>query len=1096
MTLYQRKLYTLLVRSGLLTNTSPYSDRIPCLSNCGSNLSELEEIRCMAEEISKASDRVNFENLSRTTFNTADPVSVRHLISGQHRTVENLPPLSDAIIDRLNTVAGNDARKAFWWLWRFYPEYLAAQQSDALLYPADRLIPDCPLHSYNSTVSAIAGAIPQDYAEEDADKHPYLLLFTFSPVQEFIKSSRKFLDFWAGSYLLHYLSARLCWYIARVYGPDAVITPSLWSQEIIDALIAKQYPNFQTDFAHFQQDGSNPASRFQDRKSTSLSTAGFPNVITAIVPGKVAAQKLGSKLGKHLNKQWQKIALKVRSEIRESVIDYLNDESKQDKIEDLLAELARSEGILDSPDNPNRHELEQWKKESSWEWRKLWDAQIDRTWEPYWTAVPLGHPERTFSITGQENVRSGDRDRIWIQDQETIAPSRNDQPTPTEAEDFAYTKLNIGTWWANSQSRLGQAIQAVKNTRNWRIPAAPGDRSTISGQFSAVHPQLRYGTHQPRGESVVRDLREGAGVSSGSMQLFWQLMALVYPGLFNGSEKLNALELTKRMAWQYGGVAKSLGINLERLRITLELDAEDAKAIGGRTITTSSDLNYDRLIRFPNLSSIASARFVHDNLPLARQYWRELAQLIKTELPEYREKFGAKTRGRAFNIPQVDRFINPKGRDGQDYNGVMFSSKWLAEDMGLQKEHLTTLRGLVKEAHTKCRFGDSSPADWWAIIVADGDGMGKYVSGSKLKRYQEYLNLDVLNSQPANFNELLETRKRMGPATHVGLNRALLDFSNRLVPYLTEQRFCGKVVYSGGDDVLAVLPLADLPEYLLSLRAAWCGDVDPYTGEDPNIRFLADGGYWQPQAKAGKLCGLPNRPLFTMGEGATMSAGIVIAHKSVPLPTVLESLWSAEKDRAKEMKRANLPQRVCEELLILGLALRALAHHLIARVIFAMLTNYQTAIPPKDGFCFRVIYGGGNVLESSMKGHLLSDWWKFISYPNPDKLAPVLYRLAEELPTHAALTESERLLTKAAKIIINSRDEPLPQAVQDALRDWLNNWEDWAYRVDMNWQKLRKQKPEEPQPVGCSIQDLAKLLRFSAFWLDKMAQQNSWGQVR
>ncbi|MEG3861089.1 type III-B CRISPR-associated protein Cas10/Cmr2 [Microcoleus sp. herbarium12] len=1028
----------------------------------------MEEIRCRAEEISKASDRVNFENLSQTTFNTADPVSVRHLISGQHRTVKNLPQLSDSIIDRLNAVAGNDARKAFWWLWRFYPQYLTQQQPDALLYPADRLIPDCPLHSYNSTVSAIAGAIPQDYVEEDADKHPYLLLFTFSPVQEFIKSSRKFLDFWAGSYLLHYLSARLCWYIARVYGPDAVITPSLWSQEIIDALIAKQYPNFQTDFAHFQG-GSNPASRFQDRTSTSLSTAGFPNVITAIVPGKVAAEKLGAKLGQHLNKQWRKIALKVRSDIRHSVIDYLNDESKQDKIEELIVELAISEGILDSPDNPNRHELEQWKKESSWEWRKLWEAQIDCTWEPYWTAVPLGHPERTFSITGQENVPSGDRDRIWIQDQETIAPSRNDQPTPTEAEDFAYTELNIGTWWANSQSRLGQAIQAVKNTRNWRIPAAPGERSTISGQFSAVHPQLRYGTHQPRRESAVRDLREGAGMSSGSMQLFWQLMALVYPGLFNGSEKLNALELTKRMAWQYGGVAKSLGIKIEKLKITFELDEEDTEAMGYQTITTSTDINYDRLIRFPNLSSIASARFVRDNLSLARRYWREIAKLIQTKLPKDTDKFGSKTRGKAFNIPQVDRFINPNNRDGQDYNGVMFSSKWLAEDMGLEKEHLTTLRGLVKEAHKKCGFGDSSPADWWTIIVADGDGMGKYVNGSKLKPYQEYLNLDVLNSQPAaKFNELLETRKRMGPATHVGLNRALLDFSNRIVPYLTEQRFCGKVVYSGGDDVLAVLPLADLPEYLLSLRAAWCGGQDPYTEKDPKISFTATGGYWEPNPKNdtqnSNFCGLQNRPLFTMGEGATMSAGIVIAHKSVPLPTVLESLWSAEKDCAKEMQGATI--------------------------------SHNEKIEPKDGLCFRVIYGGGNVLEATMKGHLLSQWWEFVSSEEPNNLAPVLYRLAEELPTHAALTESDRLLTKAAKVIINSRDESLPQPVQDALCDWLNNWEDWAYRVDMNWQQLRKQKPEEPQPVGCSIQDLAKLLRFSAFWLDKMAQQNSWGQVR
>jgi CRISPR-associated protein Cmr2 len=74
---------------------------------------------------------------------TSIPIEVRHLISGQRRTVGNLPQLGGEMIDRLNAVAGNDenaAKKAFWWLWRFYPEYLAQQQPDALLYPADRLI--------------------------------------------------------------------------------------------------------------------------------------------------------------------------------------------------------------------------------------------------------------------------------------------------------------------------------------------------------------------------------------------------------------------------------------------------------------------------------------------------------------------------------------------------------------------------------------------------------------------------------------------------------------------------------------------------------------------------------------------------------------------------------------------------------------------------------------------------------------------------------------------------------------------------------------------------------------------------------------------
>ncbi|MGL4498161.1 MAG: type III-B CRISPR-associated protein Cas10/Cmr2 [Planktothrix sp.] len=1038
---YHRKLYALLYQLGLLPGgrgcvavdcLRPYAEELEVWwHNQGT----------LIENLSKASDRVTLDHLAITLPGS----QVSHLISGQWQNVGREPGLSPELITHLNLVAESNARKAFWWLWRFYPEFLLAGQTDALLFPADRFIPDCPKHSYYSTVSAIAGAIPPNGEETDPDKHPYLLLFTFSPVQEFIKSSRKFLDFWAGSYLLHYLSARLCWSIARIYGPDSVITPSLWSQEIIDAMLVKFYPNFAETF-HTVGDTRTPVQRFEQQTSTSLSTAGFPNVITAIVPGKLAAEKLGKQLSQHLTTLWCRIAYQVRDEIRSSTLAYLNDSRHQEKLEELVKEFAQSEKLSKNPDNPNRQDLEKWKTQSCWEWNKLWQAQTYYTWEPYWTAVPLGNPTKPLFI---ESPQLSPFDAEWIKAQEEIAPSRHQQPTPTDAENLAYEKLNVGTWWANVQSRLGQGIQAFKNTRLWQIPAAPGERSTLSGQFSALHPSLNYGIRELQSGHIV-DYREGAGVSSGSMQLFWQLMVLVYPGLFNGSEKLNALELTKRMAWVYGGVAKSLGIHLE-----------------GELCKASYKRDYEKFVRFPNLSSIAAGRFAADHPELVRSYWRNLAYSI-TQTQEFgnteKKEFFVKTL-RRFQVPKTDAAIDLQIK--KRYNGVMFSSKWLADDMGLNKNpsdssnnRLTKLRGLVTKAHKDCGFGDSSPSDWWAIAVADGDDMGKYVSGTKLNPYRDYIDRDYIDTDTIRerlpeFDQLLETRKRMGPATHIGLNRALLDFSNRIVPYLTEKRFCGKVVYSGGDDVLAVLPLADLPGFLRSLRAAWCG------GEDPDNEFQSRGGYWHPHPN---LVGLPNRPLFTMGEGATMSVGIVVAHKSVPLPTVLEYLWSAEKERAKEMKGAYISR-----------------------------DGTFKKIPPKDGLCFRVIYGSGNVLEASMKGHLLKKWWEFIeSKVPPDKLSPVLYRLAEQLPLHSCLTQSDRLISKAAQVIVNSRDEPLPKNTQDTLNLWLNAWEEWAYAVDTQWQKELNYKSNQPQPIGCSLQDLAKLLRFTAFWLDKMAQQNTW----
>lgn len=990
-----------------INSTNFYFSKLCALVEDKSILQQLqsihpEELQGQIEElplqIASSSDRVNLGEAQGTNIN-----SVKHPISGQTRNItsQDLRPEIPAEI-----TSETDIEKLFWWFWRFYPELIRQNQNDFFLYPAHSILPDCPLHSYKSTVSALVGAMyPEHWQEGGKSQHPYLFLFTFSPVQEFIKASRKFVDFWAGSYLLHYLSVKLCWYIAETYGSDAVITPSLWSQEIIDALIVKKYPDFAANFAYFQ-DGTSPVGRFDNGISTSLSTAGFPNVIMALVPGKEAARELGEKLKKCLIEEWSEIAKKVREDIKKRTLEFLKDTKNQQKIDEILLKEFLSEQEI------CKRDLKKWQighHGSCWEWNKLWEAQIEKTWETYWTAMPLGNPEQPLTINPtEENYQQ------WKQAQNAIAPPHLAESLPTTAEQNLYEQINAGTWWGALQARLGQSIQAVKNTRTWAIPTAPGERSTLSGQFSAVHPQLHY-----HGQ-----FKNGGGLSARSMRLFWRLMAEVYPGLFNGSEKLNAIELTKRMAWRYGGVAESLGINLGQ---------ED-------------DTNYDNLIRFPNLSSIAAARFTCEDFKKGgqktRNYWNCLNTLINQQLPNKADTFASRTRGRPYQISKVDRQINAENRNGQNFNGVMFSSKWLADDMNCNAQETATLRSLVEEAHKKAKFGEGSPADWWVIVLGDGDGMGKYVSGSKLKKYKEYLITDAIAENVKNhqdYPDLLATQKRMGPATHVGLNRALLDFSNRLVPYLTEERYCGKVVYSGGDDVMAVLPLADLLGYLRSLRAAWCADPDP------EREFSTEGGYWTPKQT---LQGLQQRPYFTMGDGATMSLGIVIAHKSVPLPTVLESLWTAEKDRAKKLYG-------------------------------------------KDGLCFRVIYGSGNTLEALMKGELLDLWWNFMQYDQQD-LSALFYRLAEELPRHACVTESDRLLRKAAQVIINRRDQTLESHIQENLLNWLDQWENWAYRT---YNQVNKNKTEKEVPLGTTEKDLANLLRFSAFWNDKRMQQMKWGET-
>jgi CRISPR-associated protein Cmr2 len=145
------------------------------------------------------------------------------------------------------------------------------------------------------------------------------------------------------------------------------------------------------------------------------------------------------------------------------------------------------------------------------------------------------------------------------------------------------------------------------------------------------------------------------------------------------------------MAWSYGGVSKTLGIPDE----------------------SSSQLpDYENLVRFPNLSSIAAARFAATYPQEVDRYWRKLAprvnqQLIQKAPEAIRKKerriFFKKAK-RPFQIQASDRCLTKLPNHGKGYNGVMFSSKWLAEDMNLPASDRPTLRQIVDQTHRDCGF--------------------------------------------------------------------------------------------------------------------------------------------------------------------------------------------------------------------------------------------------------------------------------------------------------------------------------------------------------------------------------------------------------
>jgi CRISPR-associated protein Cmr2 len=178
--------------------------------------------------------------------------------------------------------------------------------------------------------------------------------------------------------------------------------------------------------------------------------------------------------------------------------------------------------------------------------------------------------------------------------------------------------------------------------------------------------------------------------------------------------------------------------------------------------------------------------------------------------------------------------------------------------------------------------------------------MGAWLSGDKCyAAYRDCFHPMVRSefNQRAAGNQLLgqygNQPRAVSPNRHLSISAALNDFALYAAPEVIEREHAGRVIYAGGDDVLAMLPVADLLPAMQHLRQAYSGH-DPSRGDldwrqvqgDPGLTIKDGFGL------------LRGRLLRLMGERATASCGAVIAHHQAPLAAVLRELREAEH-RAK-----------------------------------------------------------------------------------------------------------------------------------------------------------------------------------------------------
>ena len=219
-----------------------------------------------------------------------------------------------------------------------------------------------------------------------------------------------------------------------------------------------------------------------------------------------------------------------------------------------------------------------------------------------------------------------------------------------------------------------------------------------------------------------------------------------------------------------------------------------------------------------------------------------------------------------------------------------------------ERRHVETLiRNELRGDVDSSDHGDSGTRleTYYALLMLDGDRMGRILSGDanaipyrKSFHPQVRDGFDRRSEGNAAVRQYGEQGRAISPNRHLAVSGALNDFALHIVPEVVEREHLGRIIYAGGDDVLAILPAADLLPAMQRLRNAYSGDAHENQGTD-----------WQSARRGGRLVcndgfALLNNRLMRMMAGATASCGAVIAHYQTPLAAVLRELRAAEQ-RAK-----------------------------------------------------------------------------------------------------------------------------------------------------------------------------------------------------
>jgi CRISPR-associated protein Cmr2 len=323
------------------------------------------------------------------------------------------------------------------------------------------------------------------------------------------------------------------------------------------------------------------------------------------------------------------------------------------------------------------------------------------------------------------------------------------------------------------------------------------------------------------------------------------------------------------------------------------------------------------------------------------------------------------------------------------------------DDAGLVQR----LQRLVRQTLRGSADSDARIETYYGMLLMDGDHMGAWLAGGEgfAIPYRDSFHPQVRDGfdQHAARQPLLRRyaaqARALSPNRHLAISGALNNFSLVVARHVVEVEHMGRLIYAGGDDVLAMLPVVDLLPAMHRLRVAYSGHDPAHEDGSREGLALKNGFALLKRGKAGLQL------MRMMGHRATASCGAVVAHHQAPLSAVMRELHAAEKRAKTEGGRDAFSLSIVKRS---GGALRVTAKF---GEPLALLSDLR-AFLADDGVSRRAVY---NAFE----------WMKDLPPDAPALLRQMLgYQLARQadkaaLGRHELARLAERLADLAFKTI-------------------------------------------------------------------------------